>query len=128
MLGISSMYRTGGALLLAMAVGGFGFAAHGQAAPSRTPATATMKKVLIKETNNRYHYTPLKITVAKGTTVTWTNKTDVEHNVSDTQNGVKIDKDIEDGKTVSFTFTRAGTYRYHCEYHPYMKAVIVVKP
>lgn len=127
MLHTSTMYRTGGALFLAMAVGGFGLAAHSQAAPSRTAAAATMKKVLIKETNNRYHYTPLKITVAKGTTVTWTNKTDVEHNVSDTQNGMKVNKDIKQGKTVSFTFTKAGTYKYHCEYHPYMKGTVVVK-
>lgn len=115
----------GAAALLAAAVTGTGLVGSAWAANSRAPE-ATAKKVLIKETNERYHYTPTRITVAKGATVTWSNKTDVEHNVT-ARGPVKLDKDIEDGKSVSITFTRAGTYHYHCEYHPYMKGTIVVK-
>lgn len=106
---------------------GVGLMAHAAASTGRAPLAAPVKKVLIKEAHQRYGYTPTKITVARGTKVTWTNKTDVEHNVSDEQNGMKVNKDIKQGKTVNFTFTKAGTYHYHCEYHPYMKGTIVVK-
>ena len=120
------IYRNGAALLLAMVAGGVGLIAHSYSSPGHTAFAAGAKKVVIKETANRYHYTPAKIAVAKGTRVTWTNMTDAEHNVTITQ-GVKINKDIPTGKSVSFTFTKAGTYHYHCEYHPYMKGTVVVK-
>lgn len=87
---------------------------------------AATKKVVIKEVDERYRFTPKTITVKKGTKVVWTNGTDVEHNVT-VKKGVKIDKDIEDGKKASFTFTKKGTFQYHCEYHPYMTGTVVVK-
>lgn len=118
--------RRAAALGLTSVLTAFGFVASSQAAATRAQAAAPMKRVLIKESHERYGYTPRAITVQKGMTVTWTNKTDVEHNVTVTQ-GVKINDDIETGKTVKFTFTRTGTYKYHCEYHPYMKGTIVVK-
>jgi plastocyanin len=122
----SVMWRSGTALGVVVILTGFGLVSQSNASTGRAPFAAPAKTVLIKETNERYHYTPAKMTVAKGTTVTWINRTDVEHNVTAKQ-GMKIDKDIEKGKSVRVTFTKVGTYRYHCEYHPYMKGTIVVK-
>lgn len=120
------IYRGGGALILATALMGFGFVAQSSASTGHTTLSTAKKKVLIKEKDERYRYTPKKISVARGTKVVWTNKTDVEHNVT-VKHGIKINKDIENGKSVSFTFTKPGTYAYHCEYHPYMHGTVVVR-
>lgn len=76
-----------------------------------------------------YTFVPASITVKKGTTITWTNKDQAEHNVvSDDDspgggpNGPLLAKD----ETYSFTFDTAGTFKYHCQPHPYMKAEVVV--
>ncbi len=92
--------------------------------------TVAGKRVLVraKEVHERYAWAPKQINVARGTTVTWTNTTDTEHNVTFDSGGVgKFDKDLKEHQSARFHFTKAGTYRYHCEYHPYMKGVIVVK-
>jgi plastocyanin len=84
------------------------------------------KTVVTKEVNDKYGFNPKKVTVKVGTTVTWSNKTDAEHNVTFHTDGKKLNADFKPGKSVHYTFTKAGTYLYHCEYHPYMKATIVV--
>jgi plastocyanin len=34
---------------------------------------------------------------------------------------------LSPGNSFSFTFTKAGTYTYHCKIHPSMTATIMVK-
>lgn len=76
-----------------------------------------------------FAYGPESVTVKVGDTVTWTNKDSVDHTVtadtasSDAPASGSIAKD----ETYSFTFTKAGTYAYHCEPHPEMKATVVVE-
>lgn len=73
-----------------------------------------------------FKYSPTTIKVEVGTTVTWTNKDTVQHNVLGDSltdlNGPLLDK----GKSFTYTFTEAGTYGYHCAPHPYMKGTVVV--
>jgi plastocyanin len=54
------------------------------------------------------------------------NNDKVEHNL--TIERTKVNKDVEGGKTVKVTAKlAAGTYAFHCEYHPdTMKGTIVV--
>jgi plastocyanin len=113
------------ALVLGITVSLFGLAATGQAAGGHAAAAAQTKHVVAKEVNDKYMFAPHAVSVAKGTKVVWTNKSDAEHNVTITK-GMKVNKDFKAGKTVSVTFARAGTYQYHCEYHPYMTGVITV--
>jgi plastocyanin len=40
---------------------------------------------------------------------------------------VKIDEEFEKGKTVTFTFTKPDTHKFHCEYHPHMHGTIETK-
>lgn len=70
-------------------------------------------------------FAPATLTVSAGTTVTWTNKDGVTHNVtSDT--GLFSSGSIADNGTFSFKFVAAGSYPYHCTIHPSMTATVVV--
>ncbi len=72
-----------------------------------------------------YNFVPASLTVTVGTTVTWTNKDNVIHTV---EAGDKSwgSKDMNQGDTYSYTFTKAGTYPYGCTQHPLMKGTITV--
>jgi plastocyanin len=60
-------------------------------------------------------------------TVTWKNTTQVAHTVT-SEDGAAFDSGIVPaGGTVRFTFKKAGSYAYHCDIHPHMKAIVVVK-
>ena len=66
------------------------------------------------------------LTIAAGSTVTWTNHDDVPHVVaSDTD--VFKSKALDTDDRFSYTFTKPGTYLYHCMIHPRMTAKVVVK-
>lgn len=54
-----------------------------------------------------FDFSEKNIKIKKGTTVTWTNNGDVEHNAQ--KDGV--------GETYSFTFSEAGEFPYHCAPH-----------
>jgi plastocyanin len=70
-------------------------------------------------------FSPATITVAVNTTVVWTNKDGIAHTVtSDTD--VFDSGNMAANATYSFTFTTAGTYPYHCTYHPGMLGSVVV--
>ncbi len=72
-----------------------------------------------------FSFSPSVLTIKVGTTVTWTNTSSAPHTVtSDT--GAFNHSLGGSGATFSFTFTRAGTFSYHCSIHPYMKATITV--
>lgn len=76
-----------------------------------------------------YAFSPVSLTVKVGTTVVWTNATSAPHTVTtDTGAPVMIASDSipTAGGTFSFTFTKPGTYHYHCSVHPNMTATIVV--
>lgn len=70
-------------------------------------------------------FSPSSITVTAGTTITWTNKDAVTHNV--TSNPALFSSGgMVNGVTYSFTFTDTGTFSYSCTIHPSMKGTVVV--
>lgn len=76
-----------------------------------------------------YTFVPATLTVKKGTTITWTNKDQAKHNVvadDDSPQGGPNGPLIGQGETYSFTFDTVGTFKYHCQPHPYMKSEVVV--
>ena len=77
-------------------------------------------------TVENFNFTPADITVAAGTTVTWTNNDDVEHTVTASDNTFGS-KALETGASYSFTFKQAGTYTYFCSIHPFMTARVTVQ-
>jgi plastocyanin len=70
-------------------------------------------------------FVPAQITVAVGTTVTWTNTDDSNHMVKfPDQKSARLDK----GMTYTRTFTTAGTYDYICGFHgARMSGSVIVK-
>lgn len=101
-------------------------------APTPTPTTASSgpsAAVTITGSAGSYAFSPATLQITVGTTVTWTNRSQTLHTVtSDTGLfDTTTDKALDTGQTFSFTFTKAGTYAYHCDFHASMKATIVVK-
>lgn len=84
-----------------------------------------MNEVFIQD----FSFSPKKLTIAKGTTLKWTNKDNAHHDVkpdSDYGSAFAASKLMAMGESYSFTFNTPGTYNYHCTPHPYMKAIIEV--
>jgi plastocyanin len=78
-------------------------------------------------TIDNFSFNPQSLTVAIGTTVTWTNKDDVPHTVVSDDKATFRSKALDTDEHFSFTFTKAGTYSYFCSVHPKMTGEIVVK-
>lgn len=74
---------------------------------------------------DNFSFTPQTLTIAVGTTVTWTNRDDIPHTVVSTD-GVFKSKVRDTDEKFSYTFTKAGTYPYFCSVHPKMTGKIVV--
>jgi plastocyanin len=98
-------------------------------------AEYTVKMISAGDKGN-FYYEPRKLTVKSGDTVTWINEQDDTHNVmaeaipktAEPFEGPLLDKT---GGKWSYTFTKPGTYRYHC--HPHAQngmvgTVIVDRP
>jgi len=79
-------------------------------------------------------FSPSPLTVAPGTTVTWTNTDTVSHTitsgkVSDNDAGSMFDSGlVKPTKTFQFTFANAtaGTVNYFCTVHPWMVGQVIV--
>ena len=76
---------------------------------------------------DNFSFGPATITIAAGSTVTWTNNDDVPHVVTSDDNKMFKSKALDTDDHFSFTFTKPGTYNYYCAIHPKMTAKIVVQ-
>ena len=74
---------------------------------------------------DNFSFGPASLTVAVGTTVTWTNRDDIPHTVVSTDKVFKS-KVLDTDEKFSFTFDKAGTYPYFCSVHPKMTGSVVV--
>ncbi|MDR3529265.1 MAG: cupredoxin family copper-binding protein [Rhodopila sp.] len=77
-------------------------------------------------TIDNFTFSPAKLTVSKGTEVTWTNQDDIPHTIVLTGIGVRS-KALDTDKTFAYRFDKAGTFAYVCGLHPQMHGQIVVK-
>jgi plastocyanin len=86
------------------------------------PASPSPNTVVIQG----FAYAPNPITVAKGSSITWTNKDAVAHTAT-ADDGSWDTGSIAAGASKSVTFANAGTFAYHCTLHPMMKASLIVQ-
>jgi plastocyanin len=75
---------------------------------------------------DNFTFTPQRVTVKAGTTVTWTNQDDIPHTVASATKAFRS-KALDTDDKFSFTFTTAGVYEYFCSLHPHMTGTIVVE-
>ena len=75
---------------------------------------------------DNFSFAPQTLTVAVGTTVTWTNRDDIPHTVVSTD-GVFKSKVRDTDEKFSYTFDKPGTYPYYCSVHPKMTGKVVVQ-
>ena len=71
-------------------------------------------------------FSPASLTVKVGDKVTWTNQDSVGHSATADDNSFDTGV-IAQGQSGSNTFSKTGTYTYHCSIHPKMKATIIVQ-
>ncbi len=72
-------------------------------------------------------YDPTPATVRAGAKVAIANADAAPHTITDAGSGKAFDSGTIKGKaTGSVTFAKAGTYRYVCEFHPFMKGEVTV--
>lgn len=61
-------------------------------------------------------FTPVSLSITKGSTVTWNNSSGVAHNVT-FENGAAFNQALNDGTQIRRTFTTEGTFNYFCSIH-----------
>jgi len=84
-------------------------------------AGAGAKQVVV----DNFSFAPAIAAVAAGSTLTWTNRDDVPHNIVSTDQKFKSPVPDTD-EQFSHTFATPGTYRYFCSIHPKMTGQVVV--
>lgn len=94
---------------------------------TRGAAPAGVDHVRIED----FKYVPSTITVAPGTTITWTNRDKAPHTAtsgaSPNADGVFESGTITKGASRTVTVSKRGTFAYYCAFHPFMKGTVIVK-
>jgi len=95
--------------------------------PSAAPASVSAAKPVAGNaiTIRNFAFGPLVVTVKLGTTVHWANRDSEAHTVTGDA-GAFSSPVLQPGTGYSFTFTKSGTYAYHCTIHPFMTGKVVV--
>ena len=89
-------------------------------------ASAQQKPETTEVKIDNFSFGPATLTVAAGTTVTWTNRDDIPHTVVGTEGAFKS-KAVDTDEKFSHTFGTPGTFSYFCSLHPKMTGKVVVQ-
>jgi plastocyanin len=92
-------------------------------AASSVALASGSKTVKIKDN----FYSVKKLTVGKGTRVTWKWAAFLRHNVVVRSGPSKFKSRTQVRGSFTHTFSKAGTYHLYCTLHPYMKMTVVVR-
>jgi plastocyanin len=72
-----------------------------------------------------FAFAPPELTVAAGTTVTWTNEDWAPHTAT-AEDGSFDSGRLDQGDSLEQTFDEPGTFAYHCSFHPGMVGSVIV--
>jgi plastocyanin len=118
------------AVALSIACGGSYSSSPASPSPSPSPSPGGASTAVTiqrgAETLGNRAFAPDDLTVATGTTVTWTNTDSVAHTSTANANGWNSGI-VSPGDHFSFTFQTPGTFSYHCSIHPGMVGTVVVQ-
>src|SRR3954453_9473355 len=73
-----------------------------------------------------FKYKPVTVTVKKGGRVRWTNSDTAAHTATADDRSFDT-QTIDKARSRTVAMTTAGTFAYHCDFHPFMKATVVVR-
>jgi len=111
--------------LLAFAAGSVFVAALIPTLPVAATATTPPARGTVTIANDAF--TPASIHVRAGDKVTFVNNDDETHTVtSDT--AVFDSGRLDEKQRYVYTFTKPGSYPYHCTIHTFMKGTVIVDP
>lgn len=71
-------------------------------------------------------FNPTSSSIKAGGVVQWTNSGSVPHNVTFDQDGSVSSQTMQQSDTWQVKFTTAGSYPYHCTFHPGMDGTVTV--
>ena|SRR5579872_7314409 len=97
------------------------------ATPIPTPAPAHVNIVPSSAGLPPATYQPAVLTIHLGQSVTWVNRTDIDHNVTADNSAFNSDV-IDPGQSYKWTPSRAGKYAYGDFSYPEMRGEIDVSP
>lgn len=112
------------AFVMAIAVASFAGLRAAASESATSPVASASGTKTERIANFEYHPTPL--TVGAGTTVVFSNQSNISHTATENGGGFKTGV-IKPGTTASITLKRPGTYFFHCSIHPFMHGKIVVR-
>lgn len=76
---------------------------------------------------DNFTFAPAELRVAMGTKVTWTNRDDMPHTVTDAVRPREMRSPVLDtGESWAREFPERGSFRYFCSLHPHMEGKVVV--
>ena len=97
--------------------------------PATSPPAASETAAEVTDTIKivDFVYDPTPATVKAGTKIAISNADAAPHAITDEGSGKAFDSGTIKGKASgSFTVDTPGTYRYICEFHPFMKGELMV--
>jgi plastocyanin len=95
------------------------------AAPTGTPAPTSSALVVARIVD--FAFSPQTLTVARGSSVRWTNADVAPHTVT-AGDGSFASGTLAQNATFTRAFPIAGTFAYRCAIHPSMTGTVVVTP
>jgi plastocyanin len=114
-------------IVVLVAAGLYYLTANRTQSPNVEQNVQNVQNVQTRVDISNFAFSPASLTVAKGSTVVWTNNDSAPHNITFDNSGIPASPTMQPGgATYSYTFTSAGTYAYHCSIHPNMLGQVVV--
>jgi plastocyanin len=98
----------------------------GNANASVQVQTESTSSTTVNATIKNYAFSASNLTVTKGTKVVWTNEDSVGHSVTSDSGSELASATLSTGESYSHTFTKTGTFPYHCAPHSYMTGTVTV--
>jgi len=121
-------------ILLAGLIAAFALAACGSSSSDKSSGssasgggTTTSASSGDQVTIKNFKFGPDNLSVAKGTTVTFTNNDTANHTATATGANAFDTGTLNQGATKTVTLDKPGTYSYMCSFHPFMHGTITVK-
>jgi len=127
---VTSIRRTLPLLAALVALAGCGSSSSIKSTTTTPAATAapaagaavTSAKVAI----SNFKFVPPAVTLKQGGKITFTNQDSAQHTAT-ADDGSSFDSGtLAQGQVKTLTFAKAGTFSYHCAFHAFMMAKVVV--